>query len=173
MKRSQTDIIRQFAELRCLVGFLGEKKQNGWWDCSFLDSIGVRFLETTFPRTACSAAVRSTCEAAGGTHDAAIGRLKTFHLFRFPTAVEDRIESEWEGLCPKGWTGLTSMDEALRKLVGYVETPLQAPQGPVQIGTENKLVSTDAIAELAAHYYSAFTSGLRCFPYFAASNAIH
>src|SRR4051794_27684384 len=87
-------LIQQLITLRLLIGFLGEKKQRAWWDCSFLNSVGVRFLSETFPRTARAAALRSTTEAAKLNHDAAIGKLGAFHLFRFPTDLEDRVEAE-------------------------------------------------------------------------------
>ena len=173
MKLPHANVTRHFALLRCVVGFLGEQKQGAWWDCGFLDSTGIRFLETTFPRTARSAAVRSTCEAAGIVHDAAIGRLRTFHLFRLPVTIEDRIEAEMEHLSALGEVVSSSPDEALTKLAAHIETPLQASRGPVQIGTESNVVSANAVSELAAHYHSAFTGGFRCFPYFAASHASH
>src|SRR5438067_5252934 len=87
-------LIQQLISLRLAIGFLGEKKQRAWWDCSFLNSVGIRFLSETFPRTARVAALRSTTEAARLSHDAAIGKLGTFHLFRLPTELEDRLEAE-------------------------------------------------------------------------------
>ena len=44
-------LIDQFTQLRLLVGYLGQRKQSGWWDCEFLGPLGFRFLETIFPRT--------------------------------------------------------------------------------------------------------------------------
>ena len=44
-------IIDQLALLRLVVGYLGQHKLSGWWDCDFLDATGLRFLETVFPRT--------------------------------------------------------------------------------------------------------------------------
>jgi len=85
-------IIDQIVLLRLAVGFLGQQKQSGWWDCNFLDAIGIRFLDNTFPRTAWRAALRSTTEAACIVHDKAIGRVGNFHLFRFPPALEDQLE---------------------------------------------------------------------------------
>ena len=76
--------LKDLARLRCLVGYLGQKNQSGWWDCQFLDATGFRFLATTFPRTFHSAALRSTTEAARLVHDKAMGRTGTFHLFHMP-----------------------------------------------------------------------------------------
>ena len=72
-KNAQT--IDQFISLRLAVGYLGQNKNTGWWECNFLDSTGLRFLETTFPRTAYAAAFRSTTEAACMVHDQALGRI--------------------------------------------------------------------------------------------------
>jgi hypothetical protein len=52
-------VIQKLIRLRLLVGYLGQGKQAGWWDCNFLDATGIRFLETTFPRTARAAGLRS------------------------------------------------------------------------------------------------------------------
>lgn len=55
--------------LRLLVGFLVQKKCNNWWDCDFLDAVGLRFLEVIFFRTSRKSAFRSTNEAATAVHD--------------------------------------------------------------------------------------------------------
>jgi len=70
--------LQKIITLRMLIGYLGEKRQATWWDCGFLDSTGSRFLQTTFPRTFLSAAVRSTTEAARLIHDSQIGRIGIF-----------------------------------------------------------------------------------------------
>src|SRR5260370_41584991 len=85
--------VRQMIRLRLLVGFLGERRQANWSDCSFLDPTGRRFLETTFPRTALNAALHSTSEAARIVHDSRIGRVGVFHLFRLPIDKEDKVEA--------------------------------------------------------------------------------
>ena len=173
MKMPPANPILALATLRCLVGFLGEKKQNAWWDCGFLDSTGVRFLETIFPRTAKSAAARSTGEAASLVHDAAIGRLGTFHLFRLPTAIEDQIAREIEVFNQSAPFPFTSAQVALEQIAAQMDVSLRASPGPVQIGVEKRVTTTHSLTELAAHYYSAFTGGFRCFPYFAADHVAH
>ena len=82
--RRDNSAFEQITLLRFLVAFLGEKKQSAWWDCSFLNSTGIRFLETPFPRTALSAAFFSAAEAARKVHDLKIGGVGVYHLFRFP-----------------------------------------------------------------------------------------
>jgi len=162
------NIIGQIALLRLVVGYLGQQKQSGWWDCNFLDATGIRFLETTFPRTAWAAALRSTTEAACIVHDQALGRIGSFHLFRLPPALEDQLEHAIDRI---DWTSyqkqIESRDAALNILQQTADVVVKAPTGPVQVGTANKISTNTAIREFAAHYCSAFQDGIRCYPYFA------
>lgn len=162
------EIIDQFAQLRLVVGYLGERKQSGWWDCDLLDATGSRFLENIFPRTARAAALRTTTEAACKVHDQALGRVGSYHLFRLPAALEDHLEHE---LAKMDWTEaskfIESREAAMDALKQLADAVIKAPAGPVQVGVERKILSATAINELAAHYHSAFQDGIRCFPYFA------
>jgi len=163
-----SQIIDQLALLRLLVGYLGQRKQSGWWDCDFLGPTGFRFLETIFPRTARAAALRSTTEAACIVHDRALGRVGNYHLFRLPPALEDRLQQTIEDL---DWSEsakhIESPDTAMEALNQLADAVVKAPEGPVQVGVERRLLTSTSIHELAAHYYSAFRDGIRCFPYFA------
>jgi hypothetical protein len=166
--RNTGETIRVFVQLRLIVGFLGSRKQSGWWDCDLLDSTGLRFLENVFPRTARAAALRSTAEAACIVHDKALGRVGSYHLFRLPPALEDRLEScigeiDW---AERG-KEIESRDTAMAVLKKLADAVVKAPSGPVQIGVERKILAPTAIQELAAHYHSAFQDGIQCFPYFA------
>ena len=155
-------------KLRLLVGFLGEKRQANWWDCGFLDATGRRFLETTFPRTFFCAEIRSNTEAARVLHDARIGRVGVFHLFRLPVDHEDALEAhiaDWPSKDALSW--ISSRDTALEELQRMDESHVSAPQGPVQVGVEKKILAPSSISDLAAHYRSAFAGNFQCFPYFA------
>lgn len=172
MKASASQsILDEFARLRLLVGFLGQRNQRGWWDCAFLDPTGIQFLGTTFPRTARLAGLRSTTEAACRIQDQALGR-GTFHLFRLPLALEDRLEEMTAGVVENADFGLfASAESALADLASIADSHILAPSGPVQIGVEKKILTRTAVTELAAHYASAFSQGIRCFPYFASDPA--
>jgi len=163
-----SQIIDQLALLRLLVGYLGQRKQSGWWDCDLLGPIGFRFLETIFPRTARAAALRSTTEAACIVHDRALGRVGNYHLFRLPPALEDRLQQAIEDL---DWIALAkqieSPDTAMEALNRIADAVVKAPEGPVQVGVERRILTSTSTHELAAHYHSAFRDGIRCFPYFA------
>ena len=154
------------ASLRVIVGFLGSKGQVGWWDCAFLDETGQRFLSTTFPRSAFTAGMMSTTEAAQREHDQALGKRGCYHLFRLPISIEDRLRATaFDVQLP------TSQEEALKALSALADGGVKAPTGPVQIGVEKRILTSDAVSEIAAHYHSAFVQGIRCYPYFQAENS--
>lgn len=168
MQTGNKAIIEKIITVRSLVGFLGEKNQFGWWDTSFLDKTGQRFLEVTFPRTALSAALRSTAEAACAVHDRAVGRVGNYHLFRLPPAMEDHVDYAYSKIdSTESGKLFTSRESALDMLRSIANANMAAPAGPVQIGVARRILTDTAIRELAAHYYSAFEQGIRCFPYFA------
>lgn len=150
--------------LRWLVAFLGGGKEANWWDCTFLNRTGISYLENTFPRSAHSAALHATIEAAQRVHDEALGRIGSFHLFRLPVLIEDRLlEIEAPNRLPE------SKESALAELSALADALIVAPEGPVQIGIEDRILTPTSIKELAAHYHSAFSQGIRCYPYFSKS----
>ena len=166
---AKSSIPEQLAKVRLVVAYLGEAKQSGWWDCNFLDATGLRFMETTFPRTAPIAALRSSTEAACLVHDKAMGRVGTFHLFRLPPALEDHLEHCLEQL---DWQEavqlISSPQRSLETLNTIADCSIKAPEGPIQVGAANKIMTATSIKELAAHYASAFQDSIHCFPYFVA-----
>jgi hypothetical protein len=148
--------------LRWLVAILGSKKNAAWWDCSFMDETGVKFLANSFPRSAASAALQSTIEAALRVHDAALGKIGCYHLFRLPLTIEDRLLETQVAIA-----NFLSQDKALTELATIADSAIHAPDGPVQIGIEKKILTETSLRELAAHYHSAFSKGTRCYPYFS------
>lgn len=157
-----TSLLSRLSSLRWLVGMLGSKKQFGWWDCSFLDETGIRYLSTTFPRSARSAAIHATADAAQRVHDQSLGKVGCYHLFRFPISIEDRLRD-----APIEVEALLEKDAALDALAKLADASIKAPLGPVQIGVEKRILTDTSLSELSAHYHSAFTQGIRCYPYFS------
>ena len=154
--------------LRLLVSFLGEKKQFAWWDTSFLDTTGRRFLENPFPRTAVHAALRSAADAARRAHDAAIGRVGTFHLFRLPVDREEALEIKLTRISGATMAALvSSKEESMIELGKLANGKVTATVGPTQVGLEKQIGTPSSISILAAHYLAAFNAGLRSYPYFA------
>ncbi|MBE7502024.1 MAG: BrxE family protein [Verrucomicrobiales bacterium] len=156
--------------LRTLVAFLGERGRHGWWDCSFLDNNGRRFLERPFPRTAFHAALRSACAAASAVHDAAIGRRGVFHLFRLPPEREAAMDLKLSQVPAEALLHLVgSADVSIAELRKLAAPDLSGSPGPIHIGTESQIGAPKSQAVLAAHYLLAFASGVRAYPYFASA----
>lgn len=161
-KTRTSPIVLRLSRVRWLVALLGSKKHFNWWDCSFLDETGLKFLAMTFPRSADSAGLEATLQAGQRIHDAAIGRIGTYHLFRLPTSIQQRLAD-----ASIQHAGLVSKAEALEELALLGAPSIRAPEGPVQVGVEKKIVTNESVKELATHYHSAFQQGIRCYPYFA------
>ena len=161
-------------KLRLLIAFLGEKKQFGWWDTSFLDATGRGFLERPFPRTAVHAATRSTSEAACRAHDAAIGRVAVFHLFRLPLEQEESLDLRLTGVPASDLVSLVpSKDAALTNLETLINKSAPSASGPIQVGHERQIGTPASVAQLAATYAAAFRAGATVFPYFVQEKEAH
>ena len=52
------------------------------------------------------------------------------------------------------------------KLAALVGETVDAPVGPVQVGTVETLTGDGAVSEIAKHYLDAFTNGKTVLPYF-------
>ena len=161
-KTRTSPIVLKLSRIRWLVALLGSKKNFNWWDCSFLDETGLKFLAMTFPRSADSAALEATLQAGQRVHDAAIGRIGSYHLFRLPTVTQQRLAGVSDSP-----SGLIAKDAALAELATLGDPSIKAPEGPVQVGVERRIVTNESLKELASHYHSAFRQDIRCYPYFA------
>ncbi len=160
--------IEQYATLRILVGFLGEKDQSNWWECSFLNATGRMFVGKVFPKSFFAAATNSATEAARQIHDARIGKGRVFHLFRLPHAMEQKIHRYLLELDPDQATGwLVSKDAALQQLAQMASKSTSTAVGPVQVGTSATLTASATPGILAGLYLDAFQSNSRRMPYFA------
>ena len=161
------DIVKQYIYLRILVGYLGEKSQCNWWDTNFLSPIGLQYLNITFPRSSLVAGVTSVSEGARRFHDDRIGKGGVFHLFRLPLAVEESLHSQLLELdCAEFVSAIQDQDQALAQLQKFADSTLDAPEGPVQIGTERQILKKGSITELAKHYFDGFANDKRVLPYF-------
>ena len=128
-----------------------------------MSETGLRFLLNSFPRSAESAAFNATCEGARRLHDHELGRIGCYHLFRLPVGVEDML-----GHTPGGVIAGMTKESAMGDLAAIADARIAAPDGPVQIGVEKKILTETSVQELAAHYHSAFARRIRCYPYFSA-----
>ncbi len=162
---SAPTVLNKLDRLRWLVAFLGSGKNAAWWDCLFMTETGVKFLANPFPRSAAAAVLHATTEAAQRVHDEALGKIGCHHLFRLPLPIEDRLlEVRAED------SAIPAYQHALDELAGMADAAINAPDGPVRIGSEKKILTEASLRALAGHYHSAFTRGIRCYPYFSAES---
>jgi hypothetical protein len=168
--RPPTDNARMFdiARLRVLIGYLGERDQQGWWPSAFLSPSSQAFLRPVFPRTFAMAAYRGVVEAARRAHDERLGIGRALHLFRLPEAVEQGVADAVRDLLPEpGWDrDLASVETALGRLRAMTLEPASVVGGPVRIGTAAELAGCDWLPKTAACYCAGFVDGVAVYPYF-------
>ncbi|HEB09725.1 MAG TPA: BrxE family protein [Spirochaetales bacterium] len=168
MPQTEYKTIEKITQIRVLVAFLGEKEQYNWWDTSFLGKIGLEYLKLNFPRTAFLAGVTSVSEAARRLHDERIGKGIVYHLFRLPFNIEERIHEILRDMKDEKANQLIAdKEDSLELLKVFIDSAVDAPEGPVQIGTTPKIISEFSVRELAKHYANAFQEDKRTFPYFS------
>ena len=161
-----TKIAKMIAELRVLVGYLGEKHQAGWWASEFYGATAAAFLGPIFNRSLFQAQYQGATAAAAKAHDETIGVGRIYHLFRLPIGHEQaaadtfRDESFVQGI----QIHLQSRDQALARLAQIIKKPEVASEGPMAVG-EMADDLTPLLQRIAAHYHSAFSSGIKTFPF--------
>jgi hypothetical protein len=160
--------LTELINLRLLVGYLGEAHCHGWWNTQFLNTTGQRYLAFNFPRSAVSAGLHATSEAACRLHDEHIGRGRVFHLFRLPTSLEQELHAlQLDKTVQDELLALVSDQEsAMGHLSALAASGVATQEGPVQVGTETCLTGKSTVPNLAAHYLNAFRTGIQTFPYF-------
>lgn len=159
----------KFLEIRLLVAYLGEKDHFGWWDSQFLArSTGIFFLQQSFPRTPYLAAYTSIIQSAGAIHDRAIAKPGRLHLFRLPAQAEEQLNRNITNEYLKQfYLNLAGKENALDQLKTHFSQHIDSPQGAVQIGKLAGILTDQGLAEIAAHYFDAFSKEKQVFPYFA------
>lgn len=166
----QPNILEQFIDIRILIGFLGERSQCNWWDTNFLSPTGLQFLAINFPRSTLAAGCNSVSEAARRLHDERIGKGGVYHLFRMPATIEETLHKTLIAMDAGNLkAALKDKAAAMLQLKAYIKNTVDAPEGPVQVGTNRHLDTEFAVSELAMHYLNAFEQGKKCFPYFVAN----
>lgn len=153
------------AKARLLVGALGERLE--WWRTQFTHETSQRSLEIIFPRTALRAALESVTEAARRVHDEAL-RPTSFHLFRLPSADEDRL-ADWLAGAPEktlAWPPARRDDviAELQRVAG--KSTMSVAEGPRSLGDPTRLNDMRTFEDLASAYVVAANSGYRPIPYF-------
>lgn len=159
-------IIIKISKLRLLVSFLGEKAQGGWWDTTFLSENGLSFLEFNFPRSPVMAGMTAAGQAAKRLHDSRIGKSGVYHLFRFPTGMEEEIHASLLEDRPDGWKELIADKEAaLAALQELGGSGGKVPEGPIEVCKSGEIYNEGTLAKFADHYAVAFRADFQSFPY--------
>lgn len=128
-----------------------------------MESTGLQYLKNPFPRTATSAALLATVEAAQREYDKTLSIKGCYHLFRLPGSLEDKLMDEQE--TPEE---LLSEESAMTELTAMADgAEIEAVEGPVLVGSKNEILRNRVIVQLAAYYLSALKKGILCYPYFS------
>lgn len=156
---------KTIAELRVLVGYLGEQ-QPIWWPSQFFSPIASAFLGPVFTRSTVLAQYHGVTAAAARKHEEHIGEGRTFHLFRLPEIFEQSAagvfaDKDFEVSIR---ASVASRDEALVRLAELAGQVTSANEGPVVVGDLTDELG-DALKSCAALYLDAFSKGIQCFPY--------
>jgi hypothetical protein len=159
-------IATTIAELRVLVGYLGEKGQANWWSSEFFSANAAAFLAPIFNRSVFLAQYQGATAAAAKVHDEAIGVGRIYHLFRLPIGLEQAAaETLNDATFIKSLQDkLVGRELAMSRLAELVAGTATATPGPVSLGQ----MGDDLGAELlraAGIYHSAFKLGIQSLPY--------
>ncbi|WP_110669861.1 BrxE family protein [Salinicola halophilus] len=152
------------AELRVLVGYLGEQAP-AWWGSHFFGQTAMAFLTPVFGRSARQAQYQGVLEAARLVHDEHIGIGRTLHLFHMPEHYEQGAASlladrdRAEAL----FAHIDSTERAQARLEALT-MPQEAKEGPVAVGDLGESLSTP-LATMAGFYLDAFRRGIQTYPY--------
>ncbi|WOG28772.1 MULTISPECIES: BrxE family protein [unclassified Endozoicomonas] len=159
------------AELKLLIGFLGEKSQFNWWESNFLSSSSNAYLTPTYPRTILLAQYHGVSEAALAVHDRFIGTGINYHLYRLPDSIEREIATAVQELSSSAHlrSTLISIDTALSRLAELASQE-EAEDGPVDIGSFSDADLEQLIKSSAGYYADAFTQGITCYPFMRGAN---
>lgn len=159
-------IAMKIAELRVLVGFLGEKGQANWWGSEFFSATAVAFLAPIFNRSLFLAQYQGVTAAASKTHDEAIGVGRIYHLFRLPIGLEQASADVLNdtAFVQTLQARLAKRELALARLAELAEKPESVSPGPVSLGDMSQDLKVE-LQRAAGFYCAAFTSGIQTFPY--------
>ncbi|TEU25823.1 BrxE family protein [Alkanindiges illinoisensis] len=154
------------AELRILIGYLGEKDQANWWGCEFFSPTATAFLAPIFNRSLFLAQYQGATAAAAKVHDEAIGIGRIYHLFRLPIGLEQASADALNDatFIQAMQARLANRELALTRLAELAEKAESASPGPVSLGQMSQDLKSE-LQRAMGFYYAALTSGIQTFPY--------
>jgi len=155
-------------KLRVVVGYLGEREQNSWWQSAFFSASSTPFLTPVFGKTTLSAQYHGVREAATLIHDERIGTgAEVFHLFRLPENIEQEmhvklsdsdLENEIQSI-------VASQESAITFLNEFKSSSDTQAVGPVRLGTADDISKAGLWKKTAGYYAYAMQNGEKTFPY--------
>jgi len=156
--------VRSVAELRVLVGYLGEQAP-AWWSSSFFGPQATAFLAPVFARSRFLAQCQGVSAAAARLHDEFIGVGRALHLFRLPEVFEQAVASVLMDPQFEAQIGvhIGSREQALARLHA-IGRAARADEGPIVVGDWSDSLD-GALKTIAGLYYDAFAKEIKTFPY--------
>ncbi|MEY2983579.1 MAG: hypothetical protein RLZZ568_196 [Cyanobacteriota bacterium] len=163
----KTKLLIKIVETRFLVGFLGEKKQEAWWDSTFLSSSSKAFLAPIYPNSYTFAQYSGVCRAASNVHDNYIGIGRHYHLYRLSDSIEQMIEKYIKSadLSTIVYQFLSSREIAMDRLEELGTESIEIVEGPFSIGNYSNQKLESLLNVSRSHYINAIRSGYKTFPY--------
>ena len=157
------------AELRVLVGYLGEQSQFAWWQSAFFSASSRAFLAPVFSKTAFIAQCQGVKEAAGRAHDEYIGIGNVYHLFRLPEGMEQALHQvlHRQDVVAQLLEKVKDRATAEGCLADLGSDASGAGEGPVRLGDITALRKRATWQMAAACYSWAFQNKLKAYPYFS------
>lgn len=167
--KAQLLLIETIAQMRAMVGFLGERDQYAWWQSTFLSGSSKAFLAPVFDRTWVQAASVGVTQAAALMHDERIGIGQVYHLFRLPEDLESAVYRAFrdQKLCAEIISKISSRETALDYLKALSKPLGRVGVGPTRIGSIAELRKAERWGLVSAQYAQAFKSSGQVYPYFS------
>jgi hypothetical protein len=156
------------AKIRTVVGYLGEREQQDWWQSSFFAANSRTFLSPVFGRTHLLARCIGVTRAAALVHDERIGVGRVYHLFRLPEDVEQGIHlvlhtaEVMQQVAPL----VAQQDAAMQFLDSEARSLAGGNVGPAEVGHARDVRDRRYWRAVAAQYLHAFEARTEVYPYF-------
>lgn len=154
------------AEIRVLVGSLGEKGVFNWWGSDFFSPTAGAFLSPIFTRSVFLAQYNGVTAAAAKVHDEVIGVGRTLHLFRLPIELEQSCQevANDPAFVTRVQVHLGDRQKTLNRLAELAAPAQASSPGPLLLGLVGEDITKD-LARAAGVYVAAFQQQMQSFPY--------
>jgi hypothetical protein len=150
-----------WSKLRNTIIILGE--YHNWWSANVIHGNGEEFLDYVLPNTKKLAVYQLATEIGRLEHDKHVSAGR-YHIFRLTQKIEENI---FQGLKnTQIFYRQLDQSQALQMLQEMASgISINASIGPVLIGNHEELNDLSLFQSIARHYYEAFNSGYKTYPY--------